>query len=191
MDGTNSNRRAQAQWRELIRHGLSRLAHSKAGLTAIEVALVMPVFILLTFGIVETAMLFFIATTLEAQTGAAGRQIRTGNVQASGNPINAFKDIMCNGLGGVIDCDRVIFDVRSYSSFGGVSYPSFLNPDGTANNPQFTPGAPGDIVIVRVVYQWDILTPFLGQFFGDNGGQTKQLSSAAAFRNEPYQAMGG
>jgi Flp pilus assembly protein TadG len=191
MDGTNSNRRELARWRELIRRGLKRLARSKAGLTAIEVALVMPVFILLTFGIVETAMLFFIATTLEAQTGAAGRQIRTGNVQAAGSPIDAFKDIMCNGLGGVIDCDKVIFDVRSYSSFGGVSYPSFLNPDGTPNSPQFTPGVAGDIVIVRVVYQWDILTPFLGQFFGDDGGQTKRLSSAAAFRNEPYQALGG
>lgn len=173
-------------WAAWAKYGLRRLLRSKAGLTAIETALVLPPFILLTFGIIETAMLYFMATSLEAQTAAAGRKIRTGAVQAAANPLQAFKDELCGGLGGLIDCTKVILDVRSYPSFGGVAYPSFLNPDGTPNNPQFQTGGPGDIVIVRVIYQWQILTPFLGEFFGDNGGQTKQLSSAAAFKNEPY-----
>jgi len=173
-------------WTSRAKHALRRLLASKRGLTAIETALVMPVFILLSFGIIETAMLYFIATSLEAQTAAAGRQIRTGSVQAAADPLQAFKDVLCGGLGGLIECNKVILDVRSYSSFGGVAYPSFLNPDGTPNNPQFQTGGPGDIVIVRVIYQWQILTPFLGQFFGDDGGQTKRLSSAAAFKNEPY-----
>lgn len=171
---------------EGIKRGFARLLRSRGGLTAIETAFVMPPFILLTFGIVEAAMLYFIATSLEAQTAAAGRQIRTGVVQGAANPTQAFKDILCGGLGGLIDCTKVILDVRAYSSFGGVAYPSFLNPDGTPNNPVFQTGGPGDIVIVRVIYQWQILTPFLGEFFGDSGGQTKQLSSAAAFKNEPY-----
>src|SRR5438105_324243 len=78
---------------------LRRLARSTAGLTAVETALVMPPFILLTFGLIETAMLFFVATTLEGQVAAAGRQIRTGNVQQAGAPLQAFKDILCGGVG--------------------------------------------------------------------------------------------
>jgi Flp pilus assembly protein TadG len=186
MDGTNSNERSRAGWRKLIRRGLKRLARSKAGLTAIEVALVMPVFLLLSFGIIETAILYFIATSLEGQVSASGRQIRTGNVQAAGNPIEEFRNLLCGGLGGLIDCTNVVIDVRNFTNWSAVNYPPFLDEDGNPAGNTFNPGGPGNIVLVRVAYRWTILTPFLGQFFGDGGGQSKQLFSAAAFRNEPF-----
>jgi Flp pilus assembly protein TadG len=173
-------------WLARLRRGARRLFRSKSGLTAVEVALVLPPFILLTFGIIETAMLYFIATSLEGQVAAAGRQIRTGNVQAGGSPIDEFKNLLCGGLGGLIDCDNVVLDVRNYPNWSNVTYPSFLDEDGNPSGNTFSPGGPGNIVVVRVAYRWTILTPFLGEFFGDAGGQSKQLHSAAAFRNEPF-----
>jgi Flp pilus assembly protein TadG len=156
--------------------------------TAIETALLLPPFLLLTFGIVETAMLYFIATTLEGQVASSGRQIRTGVVQAAGTPIDSFKALLCGRLGGLIDCTNVIIDVRNYPDWNSVGYPPFLDADGNASGNAFNPGGPGAIVVVRVAYRWTILTPFLGQFFGDGSGQTKLLYSAAAFRNEPFNA---
>jgi Flp pilus assembly protein TadG len=173
-------------WTARLRRGLRRLFKSSSGLTAIEVALVLPPFILLTFGIIEAAMLYFIATSLEGQVAAAGRQIRTGNVQADGSPVEAFKTLLCGGLGGLIECDKVVLDVRNYPNWSNVTYPPFLDEDGNPTGTAFNPGGPGNIVVVRVAYRWSILTPFLGEFFGDSGGQSKQLHSAAAFRNEPF-----
>lgn len=173
-------------WVARLRGRIKRLLKSKAGATAAEAALVLPIFVVMTFGIIETAVLYFIATSLEGQVAAAGRQVRTGNVQANASPLEAFKSLLCGGLGGLIDCDNVVLDVRNFPNWSSVTYPPFLDENGNPLGNAFSPGGPGAIVVVRVAYRWSILTPFLGQFFGDSGGQTKQLHSAGAFRNEPF-----
>lgn len=169
------------------RAALARFARACAGVTALEAALVMPAFLFTAFGIIEVAMLYFVAATLEGQVGQASRQIRTGNVQSSANPQQAFRDLLCGNLGGLIACSDVIVDVRKFSSFGSVAYPPFFNDEGEEDDAKFLPGAPGDIVVVRVAYRWRILTPFLAEFLGDGGGSTKLLAASTVFRNEPYE----
>lgn len=170
---------------------LGRFRRARDGVTAIEAALVMPVFLLAAFGIIEVAMLYFVAATLEGQVGQASRQIRTGNVQQSGDPQQAFRDLLCGNLGGLISCDDVVVDVRKYANFGAVTYPTYYDEDGEDQGAQFTPGAPGDIVVVRVAYRWRLLTPLLGHVLGDGGGSSKLLTASAVFRNEPYQGQLG
>jgi Flp pilus assembly protein TadG len=164
-----------------------RFVRACAGVTAIEAALVMPPFLFVAFGIIEVALLYFVAATLEGQVSQASRQIRTGNVQQAGDPQQAFRDLLCGNLGGLVTCSDVIVDVRRYGSFGAVSYPPYFDDEGDADDAQFTPGAPGDIVVVRVAYRWQILTPFLAEFLGDGGGRTKLLAASTVFQNEPYQ----
>lgn len=169
------------------RAALARFRRARDGVTAVEAALVMPAFLLAAFGIIEVAMLYFVAATLEGQVGEASRQIRTGNVQQSADPQQAFRDLLCGRLGGLISCADVIVDVRKFGSFGSVTYPPYYDEDGEEDGAQFIPGAPGDIVVVRVAYRWRLLTPFLGYMLGDNGGSTKLLTAGTVFRNEPYQ----
>jgi Flp pilus assembly protein TadG len=164
-----------------------RFLRARGGVTAIEAALVMPAFLFMAFGIVEVALLYFVAATLEGQVGQASRQIRTGNVQATTDPEQAYRDLLCGNLGGLVTCSDVIIDVRRYSSFGAITYPPYFDDDGEEQGAQFTPGAPGDIVVVRTAYRWRILTPFLAEFLGDGGGPTKLLSATSVFRNEPFQ----
>lgn len=171
------------RWLTAIR----RFLRARSGVTAIEAALVMPPFIFMAFGILEVALLYFVAATLEGQVGQAARQIRTGNVQSSGDPQTTFRNALCGTLGGLVTCADVIIDVRRYTSFANVSYPPYFDDDGQQQDAQFAPGAPGDIVVVRVAYRWQILTPFLAEFLGDGGGHTKLLAASAVFRNEPYQ----
>jgi Flp pilus assembly protein TadG len=166
---------------------IRRFLGARSGVTAIEAALVMPPFLFMAVGIIEVALLYFVAATLEGQVGQASRQIRTGNVQVASDPQQAYRDLLCGNLGGLVTCSDVIIDVRRYSSFGNVAYPPYFDDDGEEQGAQFTPGAPGDIVVVRTAYRWRILTPFLAEFLGDGGGSTKLLSATAVFRNEPYQ----
>jgi len=162
-------------------------ARCRRGVTAIEAALVMPAFALMTFGIIETAMLYFAAAALEGQVGEASRQIRTGNVQKSGDPAAEFRNLLCDQLGGLVRCSDVIIDVRRFNSFNSVNYPPYVDEDGMPSDASFTPGGPGDVVLVRVTYRWQILTPFLAYHLGDGGTSSKQLQALAVFRNEPYE----
>mgnify|MGYP003671422226 CR=1 FL=1 len=157
----------------------------RQGVTAIETALIMPPFLLLCFGIIEVSMLYFVATALEGQVALASRQIRTGAVQNSGDPVGEFRKLLCEGTT-FIKCADLILDVRNFGSFGQVNYPEYFDSDGEANGNQFLPGGSGDIVLVRVAYKWEITTPFLNVYLGDGGGTTKLLHSAAVFKTEPY-----
>ncbi len=88
----------------------------------------------------------------------------------------------------MFDCTSGIsVDVQSYSSFASVN---IANPiDGAKNftNPNnYSPGGPGDIVVVRLFYQWPILVTKFGYDITNLSGSKRLLSATAAFQNEPY-----
>jgi Flp pilus assembly protein TadG len=164
---------------------LRRFARSKAGVTAVEFALVAPPFLMLLFGTLETSIMYFVATNLEGEVQVAARQIRTGNVQASANPVETFRDLLCENLGNLIACDTVAIDVRTFPDFGSLDRPPLLDEDGNPQNENFDPGNGGSVVLVRVAYRYPIYTPFLSDFIGTGGG-FYDVYAAAAFQNEPY-----
>ena len=55
------------------------------------------------------------------------------------------------------------------------------------NNWQHKPGNPGDIVVVKVMYQWPVFLGPLGFNLSNLGNGKRLLISTAAFKNEPYQ----
>lgn len=162
------------------------LARCRRGVTALEAALVLPPFFVLTFGIFELSTMFFAAATLEGQVGEAARQIRTGAVQSSGDPTGTFSTLLCQNLSTMMTCGDVVIDVRRYDDFGDVNYPDFVDSDGAADNNQFLPGGPGDVVLVRVAYRWQFMTPMIGHLLGEGSSNSKQLVSTSVFMNEPF-----
>lgn len=166
---------------------LRRFLRDRRGVTAVEAAMIMPVFLLIIFGIFEVAMLYFVAAALEGQVSEASRQIRTGNVQGEDDPLAAFRALLCGPLSIAIDCDEIIVDVRTYTNFSGVTYPEFIDEDGEPDEAQFLPGAAREIIVVRASYRWDLLIPGMGLYLGDNGNSYKTLSATAVFRNEPFE----
>lgn len=161
----------------------------RAGSTAIEFALVLPVYAMLVFGLVEVSLIQFASAALEGASNSAARQIRTGSVQLSGSPMNEFQRIFCEEVFAFVACDGdVVFNVQTFGSFQEVTMQPLRNPDGTLKKTNFVPGGPGEIMIVQSAYQWDILTPMLGLMLGDNGGSTRLIASTAVFRNEPFGA---
>ena len=163
------------------------LRRDNAGAVAIEFALVLPIFAMLIFGLAEVSLIQFAATSLQGASTSAARQIRTGNVQESADPLAAFQEIFCDEVAAFVSCDGgVIFNVESFGSFQSVTFAPLANPDGSLKNTTFAPGGPGAIMIVEAAYQWEILTPGLGLMLGDDGGTTRLISSTSVFRNEPY-----
>ena len=50
----------------------------------------------------------------------------------------------------------------------------------------YQPGGPGDIVVVRLIYQWPVYVSLLGLNLSDSAGSKRVIMSTVAFRNEPY-----
>lgn len=163
---------------------LGRLARARRGAVAVEYAIIAVPFLTLLFAIIETGYIFFSAVLIETGTAEAARQIRTGTVQASGAPIAQFRAVLCANLFNVVPCNNLRVDVRNFTTFGAARN----NPPlaGNAGGDQFAPGGAGDVVVVRVSWSWNFITPFINRLLANVDGGQRSFVAAAAFRNEPF-----
>ena len=56
----------------------------------------------------------------------------------------------------------------------------------TTGNMTFNMGGAGDIIVVRAFYAWPVLTPTFGQSLVNMNGNSRLLTAAMAFKNEPF-----
>jgi Flp pilus assembly protein TadG len=174
-----------------LRRFAARFAKGRRGAAAVEFALVSIPFFALLFGIIEVGLIYFVATTLEAATNEAAREIRTGQLQSQGTPVTSatFKTLICNQLSwlGSNCTSNLLVQVQTYSSFATITQPSpIVNGQVNQNNMAFSMGGPGDIVLVQAFYQWTVLAPALDNIGTPLNGGKMLLTSTAVFRNEPY-----
>ena len=174
-----------ASFRRLLRSfGRSRRASA-----AVQFAFIAPLFFGLLFSIIETALMFFAGQVLETMTQDAARTVLTGQAQkAAYASWSDFRDqVVCKTPPVLFSCSGIFIDVQSFSSFQNVTVNSQI--DGTKsfiNNMQYSPGAPGSIVVVRLFYQWPTFVTGLGFNLSNLSNGTILLSATAAFKNEPY-----
>jgi Flp pilus assembly protein TadG len=175
---------------------LTLFARAQQGAAALEFALIAVPFIALLLAIFQTAVVMFAAQLLESATETAARQIMTG--QAQGYTQAQFRNLICpsssggtpaaNALPALIDCSKLIIDVRVASNFSGAdtSKNVFTSP----SQAQFNPGGPSTINVVRVLYQLPAYIGILGgstNIFGVTGGpMTNVIMGIAVFQTEPY-----
>ena len=172
--------------------------HQNSGSAAIEFAMVAPIFLLLTFAILETSMVFFADMVLDNAVLTTGRMIRTGQAQNQNLNQSQFRDAVCDEVKALLSCDseHLLVDVRSFTNFSNTNFPPALDEDGNLNPDlnSYQPGGssqiPGQnpIVLVRVLYLWQLYTPLFAQYFENMGqGSGKRLIGfSAAFKNEPF-----
>ena len=166
---------------------IRRLTRREDGAVAVEFAFVAMPFFALLIATIETSLVFFAGQTLETAVGDSSRLIMTLQAQSQNFDYNAFKSQICARVHGLFDCANGIkLDVRTASSFSAADLSKPLDANGNLNISQtFSPGGPGDIVVVRVVYQWPIWAQFFGINLSDMAGNNKLLMSTVVFRNEP------
>jgi Flp pilus assembly protein TadG len=142
------------------------------------------------FAIMETALVFFAGQTLETAVADSARLIMTGQAQSQSFNAGQFKTSVCSRVGGLFDCAGGLYvDVKTYSSFGSIDNSAPVDANGKLKTDSFgyTPGGPGDIVVVRLMYQWPVYASLLGLNLGNIANNKRLLMATAAFRNEPYQ----
>ena len=178
---------SDCQARLACRFWPSELWRDRSGGTAVEFALIAAPFLAVLMAIVESAIVLLSGQVLQTATANAARQIKTGQAQNSAWSAAQFKTYVCGGLTVMFDCGKLNMDIRAFPAFTSVSLPSVTNADGTLTNAYvYQPGNPGDVVVVRLIYQWPILASGLGIGLVNSANHTNTLVASAAFRNEPY-----
>jgi Flp pilus assembly protein TadG len=167
-----------------------RFALGRRGAAAVEFALVSIPFLMLTFGIVEVAMVYYASISLENATFEAAREIRTGQLQtAGGSSATSFTTLICNNMSwmGSGCTSNLSVSVQTFSTFQSVTSTNPVS-NGTINKNTlpYQIGGPGDIVLVQSFYQWTALAPALDNIGTPLTGGQMLLQSSAVFRNEPY-----
>lgn len=168
-----------------------RLIRQQDGAAAIEFGLVAAPFLALVFAIMETAVVFFAGQTMETAAADSARLIMTGQAQTQGFDQAKFKEAVCARIYGLFNCNGGLFvDVKTYTAFSNINNSQLpLDANGNLQTDSFgyQPGGPGDIVVVRLMYQWPVYVSLLGLNLSDMSGSKRLLMSTIAFRNEPYQ----
>ena len=176
-----------------VRSALRRFGRNRRGSAAVEFALVAPVFFALLFAIIETAIMFFASQVLETVTQNSARQILTGQAQGANYPQwSNFRDgVVCAQIPALFTCPQVYVDVKSYPAFQNITINSQIdaNDNFDPTTLGYTPGGPGNIVVVRLFYQWPLFVTGLGYNISNLSGNKRLLVATAAFRNEPYNGV--
>jgi Flp pilus assembly protein TadG len=177
----------------IAKRALRRFRRNRRGSAVVEFALVAPIFFGLLFAIIEVALMFFASQVLETVTQDSARMIMTGQAQLSAMTQAQFKANVCSRVVALFDCvNGISVDVQNYPQFSGVNVadPIVTNPvDGTKNfvpPNNYNTGSAGDIVVVRVFYQWPVFVTGLGFNMANLSGSKRLLTATAAFQNEPY-----
>ncbi len=176
----------QTCWNRARRAARS-FAEARSGVAALEFALVAAPFLFMLFAIIEIAMVMFASAALETATEDAAREIRTGRF--GGGDAAAFKEDVCNRAV-MINCDRLYIDVRTWANFSAINPSNPVGENGELDDSDFgfdtAAAREHEIVLVRVFYDWQVLTPMLGMGFSNMSGNRRLITAAVAFRNEPF-----
>jgi Flp pilus assembly protein TadG len=172
-------------------------ARNQNGAAALEFAIVAAPTIALTLAILQTALAFFAGQVLETAVAESSRLILTG--QAASMTQGQFATAVCGSpgyptatwsLSFLFNCANLMIDVNTANSFtaSNTSMPTltFNGSNQVTNTWSYNIGGPGDIVVVRVMYQWPVFLGPLGLSLSNEANGNLELMATAAFKNEPY-----
>lgn len=160
------------------------------GAAALEFAIVAAPFIAIILATLQTALAFFAGEVLESAVADSSRSILTGSAQNASLSQSGFATTVCGKVQALFDCSKLMIDVQTANSFGAAntSMPTLtFDSHGNVNNAwKFQPGSPGDVVVMRVMYQWPVFLGPLGLSLSNEANGALLLMATATFKNEPY-----
>jgi Flp pilus assembly protein TadG len=165
------------------------LACDTRGVAIVEFAIVAAPFIALLIAILQTSLVFFVQQNLETTAEKSVRQLMTGEAQKAGMGKAAFKESVCKKLPAFMKCENLMVDVQTAASFGDAAPTApvlTMSGNTVTNNWKYTPGGPGTINVVRVMYVWNVQAGPLGFDLATMSTGQRLLFATAVFKTEPY-----
>jgi Flp pilus assembly protein TadG len=170
---------------------LRRFRRDRHGSAAVEFAFIAPLFFMLLFAIIETALMFFAGQVLETITQDSARLMLTNQAQDGGMTQPQFRTALCGRITALFGCTGVFITVKAYPPGTLIPQSDLADPiSGGAfvDNSTYQVPRACDTGLVRVFYQWPLYVTKLGYDMANitqSGSKYKLLSATAAFRVEP------
>lgn len=188
----------------MVQSILRRFARSRDGIAAIEFAIVAPVFLMMTLGVIEMSLIALTQNTLESAVFNATRTGKTGYTTSGATQVQTIRAALDNSARSFLDPTQITLTYKSYSQFDKIGQPEpfmDVNNNGIRDNGEsytdvnangqydtdmgaVNPGTSSQVVVYTVTYPWRIATPMIGKLFSNNGNLT--LTARAVVQNEPY-----
>ena len=173
---------------------LRRFGLSEQAASAIEFAMVGPVFILIMGVTIESGVMLTTEYVLQSAVTDAARLVRTGQAQTSPLSKAAFKTKICNTANLIMNCTgAVTVYVNSDTNFQNLknNLPDFLTiGPSVAGSPVaadcYKTGAPSQPAAVVATYDWYFKVWGMSVFGNIGGGIARRLVGFAIFQNEPF-----
>jgi Flp pilus assembly protein TadG len=171
---------------------LRRFRRNRRGSTAVEFALVAPLFFALLFAILEAAIVFFAGQLLELGTAESARLMMTHQAQDSSMDADTFKKDLCNRIKVMFNCsgsnlDNITVDVKVFTPGTAITITDPIvsgNLAGTFTY-QLPPSGSPNTIVVRAFYKWPLFVTGLGFNLANLNGSKRLLAATAAFHVEP------
>ena len=163
------------------------------GGTAVEFAIVAPLFLFLIFVIFQSALILFAGLVMDNAVEDVARLVRTGQIHASADKDAAFRKAACDHVRLMIDCDDGDFYIVAevYNDFRSVDLSALQ--EASLTTPMTSDfGGPNDIVVIRAYEKWSTSPVYGALSFQNTSDGKRLLSSFKAFRNESFApGLGG
>jgi Flp pilus assembly protein TadG len=185
-----------AMFRKLTRHlrrrarDIARFRDAQHGATAVEFALIAPLFFGLIIAVLQTTIFLFAQATLQNAANTAGRLFMTGQAQNGSWNASTIQTKVCPQLQALFTCSNVIVIVQNYASFSSASTstPQLYSNGQPITSFSYNPGTPGEVMVVQLVYKWPVIGGPLGFSLANLQNGTAEIVGVAAFRVEPYSS---
>ena len=164
-----------------------RFWRCRQGSPAVEFALVAAPFVALMLAIMQVGLIYFAQESLESAVEQTARLVLTG--QSTSMTQTQFATALCNNSPGLFTCANFMIDLQPATSFANanVSQPTLtFNSSGQVSNTwQYNTGSPGNIMVMRVMYQWPVFLGPLGFNLSNEPNSMLLMMATSVFRNEP------
>lgn len=169
---------------------LRRLARDRRGATAVEFAMVAPLFFALVFSVFETGWVMTQSVMLERSLDRSVRHLRVGGPGAP-KTYDAFATQLCHEAMVIPNCrSRVMvemFVVRQASDFPANGAQCVNTAQPAQTTPIYRPDNRSDVLFVRACVVIDPMTPGLGVALAlpRDPSHGFRVVAASAYMNEP------
>ena len=170
---------------------LARFIGNRKGSTAMEFTILAIPFALLVFAILESCISFAAQQLLANATDDIAREVRTGQLTTANLDETKLRGLLCDKLSILVGsscADYIHFDLESYASFAAAAALRTTVQNGALVTTNFDvkPGGPLTINVLRVYYEWPVMTDFMTKLMSNlNNGRTL-LFASATWQNEPF-----
>lgn len=159
------------------------------GSSAMEFSILVVPYIMIVMGIIELSLMYTSASLLEGATSSAARLIRTGQIQqGAGDPETVFRDALCDYATVLVDCNEMMIEVIPMDSYTDFAGPTF-DVDGNFVPQGFDAGGSNQRVLIRVAFEYSMMTPMIGPIMNGPDGGTLFISTIV-MQSEPYEFQG-